>query len=154
MLVHFWGTRGSLPTAVNAAAVRAKIVAALGKALELGIASDDATVEAFVDDELTFAQAGTYGGNSACVQIDSPAFEEIVVCDAGSGLRELGVRLASSQPGVGPGLVVNIVLSHPHWDHIMGFPFFAPAYVPGNIVRIYGCHDNLEQVFRLQNSAP
>ena len=36
----------------------------------------------------------------------------------------------------------------------MGFPFFAPAYVPGNIVRIYGCHDNLEQVFRLQNSAP
>jgi phosphoribosyl 1,2-cyclic phosphodiesterase len=45
-------------------------------------------------------------------------------------------------------------MSHLHWDHIMGFPFFMPAYLPGNHVRIYGCHDTLEEAFRRQNAAP
>ena len=50
--------------------------------------------------------------------------------------------------------VVNLVMSHVHWDHIMGFPFFAPAYVPGAKIRVHGCHDTLEQAFRLQQSPP
>jgi phosphoribosyl 1,2-cyclic phosphodiesterase len=45
-------------------------------------------------------------------------------------------------------------MSHLHWDHIMGFPFFMPAYLPGNHVTIYGCHDTLEEAFRRQNQAP
>jgi phosphoribosyl 1,2-cyclic phosphodiesterase len=45
-------------------------------------------------------------------------------------------------------------MSHVHWDHIMGFPFFGPAYVPGTTLRIHGCHDVLEQAFRLQQSPP
>jgi phosphoribosyl 1,2-cyclic phosphodiesterase len=51
-------------------------------------------------------------------------------------------------------IVVNVLMSHVHWDHIMGFPFFAPAYVPGARIRIFGCHDILERAFRLQQSAP
>jgi phosphoribosyl 1,2-cyclic phosphodiesterase len=45
-------------------------------------------------------------------------------------------------------------MSHVHRDHIIGFPFFGPAYVPGTVIRIHGCHDVLEQAFRLQQSAP
>jgi phosphoribosyl 1,2-cyclic phosphodiesterase len=45
-------------------------------------------------------------------------------------------------------------MSHVHWDHIMGFPFFGPAYVPDTTLRIHGCHDILEQAFRLQQSPP
>jgi phosphoribosyl 1,2-cyclic phosphodiesterase len=45
-------------------------------------------------------------------------------------------------------------MSHVHWDHIMGFPFFGPAYVPGTRIRIHGCHDNLELAYRLQQSPP
>ena len=41
-----------------------------------------------------------------------------------------------------------------HWDHIMGFPFFGPAYVPGTRIRIHGCHDVLEHAFRLQQAPP
>src|SRR5215472_16734714 len=48
----------------------------------------------------------------------------------------------------------NIFLSHPHWDHIMGFPFFAPAYIPGNRIRIFGCHQTLEEALSTQHSAP
>ena len=48
----------------------------------------------------------------------------------------------------------NVFLSHPHWDHIMGFPFFAPAYIPGNHIRVYGCHTMLREVLHTQQSAP
>jgi phosphoribosyl 1,2-cyclic phosphodiesterase len=49
---------------------------------------------------------------------------------------------------------INVFMSHMHWDHIMGFPFFGPAYVPGTRIRIYGCHPALEHAFRLQQSPP
>jgi phosphoribosyl 1,2-cyclic phosphodiesterase len=45
-------------------------------------------------------------------------------------------------------------MSHAHWDHIMGFPFFMPAYTAGNQIRIYGCHADLEDAFRGQHAAP
>ena len=48
----------------------------------------------------------------------------------------------------------HIFVSHMHWDHIMGFPFFVPAYIPGNQIRIYGCHHGMEEAFRQQHSAP
>ena len=71
----------------------------------------------------------------------------------GSGARAFGEQHhGARRPGSPP--VVNVIMSHVHWDHIMGFPFFAPAYVPGARMRIYGCHDVLEQAFRLQQSAP
>ena len=48
----------------------------------------------------------------------------------------------------------NIFMSHVHWDHIMGFPFFTPAYIPGNAIRIYGCHKTLREAFLRQQSEP
>ena len=155
MKVRFWGTRGSLPVSLGAAEVRAKVRNALGRALSAEFASklgSDEAIERFVDQELSFHEAGTFGGNSSCVEIVTDGSEEIVICDAGSGLRALGQRLIEER---GPsGHVVNILLSHVHWDHIMGFPFFTPAYIPGNTIRILGCHDTLESALRGQQSAP
>jgi phosphoribosyl 1,2-cyclic phosphodiesterase len=75
-----------------------------------------------------------------------------VLCDLGSGARVLGNNvLATGGPS---GHRFHVFMSHLHWDHIMGFPFFMPAYLPGNHVRIYGCHDSLEEAFRRQNAAP
>jgi phosphoribosyl 1,2-cyclic phosphodiesterase len=50
---------------------------------------------------------------------------ELFIIDAGTGIRELGISLMSEQP-----VVAHILLSHTHWDHISGFPFFPPAFVP------------------------
>jgi phosphoribosyl 1,2-cyclic phosphodiesterase len=50
--------------------------------------------------------------------------------------------------------VYNIFISHLHWDHIQGFPFFTPAYIPGNRVNIYGCHEELRKAFEVQQSPP
>ncbi len=107
-----------------------------------------------MDRELGLVGAGTFGGNTSCVEIDVDGAGR-VICDAGSGIRHLGRDAASWAAGPA-GAVYPIFLSHLHWDHIVGFPFFAPAYVPGNVVRIHGCHpvDVVREALRLQQSAP
>ena len=78
---------------------------------------------------------------------------EYVLCDLGSGARELGLAaMARYRPGVAQ--VFHVFLSHLHWDHIQGFPFFVPAYIPGNRIVIHGCHEGLEAGFRRQHGEP
>lgn len=145
MQVRFWGTRGSLPVALTADAVRSKIIAALTAANGRRFV-DDAAIAAFTD-SLPFAVAGSYGGSSSCVEI-IPGGPEHFICDLGSGARALGQEKLASHRGVPQ--TYHIFLSHLHWDHLMGFPFFGPAYVPGNRLVIHGCHARLEEAVRLQ----
>jgi len=149
--IHFWGTRGSLPAPVGAAAVRAKVrealLAARGEALATEAAIDD-----FIDRRLPFSVRGTFGGNTSCVEIDGGA-GEYLLCDLGTGMREFGNRVLARH-GAGTKHRFNIVMSHIHWDHIMGFPFFGPAYIPGNVIRIHGCHPTLREAMLRQQSNP
>ena len=94
-----------------------------------------------------FSVAGTHGGHTPCVEIETGT-GDYLVCDMGSGARPFGAHVNARQHG--KPATIHILMSHVHWDHIMGFPFFRPAYVPGNTVRIYGCHEVLEQAFRMQ----
>jgi anti-anti-sigma factor len=149
--VHFWGTRGSLPAPIGENGVRAKIREALLVACERGLPAA-AAIDAFIDCELPFSVRGTFGGNTSCVEI-STGGDEFVVCDLGTGVRELGNRILAER-GPGHKACYNVFLSHMHWDHIMGFPFFAPAYIPGNTIRIHGCHEMLNEAMRVQQSAP
>lgn len=75
-----------------------------------------------------------YGGNTSCVEVR--VGDQIIVLDAGSGIRRLGQSLMKE---VGErGLTVTMLVTHTHWDHIQGFPFFIPAYHPRVNVRILG----------------
>ena len=149
--VRFWGTRGSLPAPLRESAIRSKIrdalVAARGHSLDTS-----QKIDAFMDEVLPFPVRGTYGGNTACAEIIAGG-DEYVLCDLGTGIREFGNRVLREH-GRGRTHCFNIFLSHPHWDHIMGFPFFAPAYIPGNRIRIYGCHQALDEALSTQHSAP
>src|SRR5262249_44967624 len=148
--IRFWGTRGSIPVALGSADIERKLVAALVKASGRRLDTAD-QARAFVRDELDFDVSHTFGGNSSCVQIDTGG-REYVLCDLGSGARVFGNHMLST---AGPsGHTFHVFMSHLHWDHIMGFPFFMPAYIPGNVIRIYGCHAELEDTFRRQNAAP
>ena len=77
-----------------------------------------------------------YGGNTPCVTVTGDS-GTLVILDAGTGMTGLGKQLMSGPFGKGLGRA-TILLSHSHWDHIQGFPFFAPVYVPGNVLTIHG----------------
>jgi phosphoribosyl 1,2-cyclic phosphodiesterase len=78
-----------------------------------------------------------YGGNTPCVAVWCG--NELVILDAGTGLRVLGDELMAGPFGKGQGHA-TLLVTHTHWDHIQGFPFFAPAYVQGNSFQIAGMH--------------
>lgn len=151
MRVKFWGTRGSLPAPLNATDVRNKLRDALKRARELDLSSEP-MIDAFVDNVLGFAIAGTFGGNTSCVEVDAGA-DEYVLCDLGTGAREFGQHFMA-QAQRDKKKVFNVFMSHLHWDHIMGFPFFTPAYVPGHHIRIHSGHRDVEAAFRAQHAAP
>lgn len=147
MLVRFWGTRGSLPVAPRADAILEKVaralVAAKGRAFV-----DEAEAAEFAQTELDFPTRGGFGGATSCVEIES-GNEAFVVCDMGSGLREFGIsafrRCAEGHPRL-----YHFFLSHMHWDHIMGFPYFGPAFDPGATIVIHSGHPDAETALRRQ----
>lgn len=94
-----------------------------------------------------------YGGNTSCVEVQADG--ELIILDAGSGIRPLGGQLATEFKG--QSLRINLLISHTHWDHIQGFPFFAPAYNPKNQVRVLafeGAQQSLEATLAIQMESP
>ena len=75
-----------------------------------------------------------YGGNTTCIELRADG--ELIVLDAGSGIRPLGVAL--KQEFQERPINLSLLITHAHWDHIQGFPFFKPAYGPKNEIRILG----------------
>lgn len=148
MVLRFWGVCGSLPTPLGSSALEEKIVITANKVRKAGLQSLK-EVRAFVH-KLPLPQRGTFGGNTSCV--DVMAGDTRLVFDAGSGLKALGTRLLADGFGAGTG-EIHIFMSHTHWDHIQGFPFFVPAYIPGNKIHIYGCHTRLKQRFTTQQKS-
>jgi phosphoribosyl 1,2-cyclic phosphodiesterase len=71
-----------------------------------------------------------YGGNTSCVYVELDNGQNLIL-DAGTGIRALGKRLANS------GDTINILLSHGHWDHVQGFPFFEPIYQRDRRIRVF-----------------
>jgi phosphoribosyl 1,2-cyclic phosphodiesterase len=90
-----------------------------------------------------------YGGNTACIELRVGPDNRLVIIDAGSGIRNLGNSLMANDLPKGP-IKADIFLSHTHWDHIMGYPFFTPIYIPGTKLRVHGPvsfeEDPLEEV--------
>jgi phosphoribosyl 1,2-cyclic phosphodiesterase len=148
--IRFWGTRGSLPVSLTAADVRRKLTIAL-RGVSGRTFGSDREIDAYLDG-LGMAVAGTYGGHSSCVEIETGG-AEYVLCDLGSGVRPFG-QAAIARHGPASPQTYHVFLSHVHWDHIMGLPFFTPAYIPGNRVRFYGGHSGLEAALRRQQDQP
>lgn len=179
MKVKIWGARGSIPSPIRPDEIREKIISAIlsisqveqgefreellaaileepqspqdasGQSVNLAIAKTQVrrrqVIRAYLD-SLSPLTAGTAGGNTPCIEIQSG--DDVFIIDAGSGIRGLGLELMKSKWGEGRG-TIHLFFSHPHWDHIQGFPFFRPAFVRGNKISIYGVHD-MEAALRRQ----
>jgi phosphoribosyl 1,2-cyclic phosphodiesterase len=95
-----------------------------------------------------------YGGNTSCVEVRSDSGTRVVV-DAGTGIRKLGKELAGDDGG--QRAEVHLLISHTHWDHIQGLPFFSPLYQAGNRLHVYARKRDdlhLRAVFASQTDDP
>lgn len=94
-------------------------------------------------------QTVRYGGNTTCIEIRTDN-NELIIIDAGTGIFPLSQTLLAELP-----LTANVLISHSHWDHIQGLPFFIPNFIPGNLLRLHGAFDpvsgkGVEQVMSVQ----
>ncbi|MHB8910769.1 MAG: MBL fold metallo-hydrolase [Syntrophales bacterium] len=76
-----------------------------------------------------------YGGNTTCIEVETDD-GQTVIFDAGTGIYQLSQRLLKKRP-----LSCSLFITHTHWDHIQGLPFFLPIFIPTNRIRIYGAFD-------------
>ncbi len=148
MKVQFWGVRGSIGTPVKPISVQQKIRKILSYASPADIL-DDQSIDRFLK-SLPFSLRETYGGNTTCLEIRSKN-DDLIIVDAGTGLRDLGVKLMKEGFLEGEGECA-MLFTHTHWDHIQGLPFFGPFYIPGNKFDIHSVTENLEDRLRYQHS--
>lgn len=139
--ISFWGCTGSIPSPINSDQLKHKLAETLWAANEVKF-TDKQSVRDFIE-QLPFHQFGTYKGNTNCIEIHQSNAVS-VLCDAGSGLKAYTENLPDNpEPRT-----YHIFLTHLHWDHIQGLPFFKPAYQRGNKIVIHSLHRDAEKALR------
>jgi phosphoribosyl 1,2-cyclic phosphodiesterase len=137
--ITYWGAMGTLPTPLRPAEVTSKLVAAIeqlvaqGRLADLSPGADLASaIRQRVEQDLPFHLRSTYGGNTTCVEVQTP--DALLILDCGTGLRELGIALAQrwDAPEYRGARVAHVLVTHPHLDHSCATPFVDPFYDPRN----------------------
>ncbi|MDR1388786.1 MAG: MBL fold metallo-hydrolase [Treponema sp.] len=147
MKVHFWGVRGSIPAPQLPSQLRSKISAILERLTPDDISTPEKR-EKFLAG-LPLWLFGTVGGNTPCVSVSFESIKDLIVFDAGSGLRELGMVRRRKKIRR-----YRIFFSHFHWDHLQGLPFFSPGYDPAVNIDFYSPMSNLEAALHGQMTSP
>jgi phosphoribosyl 1,2-cyclic phosphodiesterase len=146
MYIRFWGVRGSIAAPLTNADFSSRIETAIKMSLKADLKNDH-EIEAFVRN-LPAHVGQLIGGDTACVEVR--AGDRLLILDAGTGIRPLGLHLIRTSRG--KPIEADILLTHTHWDHISGIPFFVPAYNPANILTIYGSSSELEDRLKGQQA--
>ena len=144
MHIRLWGVRGSIATPISNEQLLTKVRALLQHASPEDIASETA-----IDNYLSESDfAWTHGGNTSCVEVSFG--DKVFVLDAGTGLRSFGAQLMAD--GRGKTHDIHMFLTHFHWDHICGFPFFPPIYAPERLINVWSGRSDAERLLKVQMS--
>ncbi|MBR6079572.1 MAG: MBL fold metallo-hydrolase [Treponema sp.] len=146
MKIHFWGVRGSLPAPLTARQVQAKIATVVERITAKDVESEDAKMRFLAS--LPPWIFGTIGGNTPCIELVSDSGKQFIL-DCGSGLREFGVH--GNHP---EDRHYTILVSHFHWDHIQGIPFFGPIFDKRSHIDFYSAFPAAERILAEQNRCP
>jgi phosphoribosyl 1,2-cyclic phosphodiesterase len=144
--IRFWGVQGSIPNPLSGAQLLDKIKEVLRRAQGRALANAE-EMQHFLN-ELPFPLTHTTGGNTTCFEVVSEQGGRVIV-DMGTGARRLGLELMQGAAREGKA-DLHVLLTHCHWDHIMGFPFFMPAFTMGNRITFYGGHEYLQEALQRQ----
>jgi phosphoribosyl 1,2-cyclic phosphodiesterase len=151
--ITYWGVTGTLTTPLRPAEMTEKLVGALCFLIEQDRLADlrpgpdlEANIRRRIESEVPFHLRSGYGGNTTCVEVQTP--DALLILDCGSGFRELGIALAArwqSKP-VGPERTAHVLVTHSHIDHICAMSYFLPYYDPDNSFTLYGSPDTLHNL--------
>ncbi|HEY7327735.1 MAG TPA: MBL fold metallo-hydrolase [Gemmataceae bacterium] len=151
--ITYWGVTGTLSAPLRAEEVTNKLAASLRYLIERDRLSDlrpgpelESNIRRRIEEELPYHLRSTYGGNTTCIEVQTP--DALLILDCGSGFRELGVSLAErwqSKPA-GPQRTAHVLVTHPHIDHIYATPYFMPYFDPDNHFTIYGSPNTLHHL--------
>lgn len=148
LIIKFWGVRGSLPSSMTPSGWSAHLQnlmrefnAQKGKS---SFTDSNKDFSNFIDSQ-ALQNIGGYGTGTTCVEVKSAKTQLII--DGGTGLRNLSEKIMSGTSGhvKGP---YHIYMTHFHWDHVMGLPFFTPHFIAGTNIHFYGVHKDLEILIR------
>jgi phosphoribosyl 1,2-cyclic phosphodiesterase len=150
MQIKLWGVRGSLPSPTSNDEYSKKITRILDLAVKAGLRNSSGIPEFLksLPDDLRYV----YGGNTTCISVTSNS-GKIYILDCGSGIRLLGYELMKGPCGSGKG-VLDIFMTHYHWDHIQGLPFFTPLYIKGNVLNFHSPYKDQKKYLTEQMAAP
>ncbi len=149
MKIKLWGVRGSLPAPLPPDYMKKKLTSLLEN-YESYIQQNPKDnkgkprVESFLAQQSEYVLGG-YGGHTTCIQVST--HKTNVIIDCGSGIRRYGDSLMGGPCSLGRG-EVHILLTHFHWDHLLGLPFFVPIFIPGNKIHFYAVQEDLEERIR------
>jgi phosphoribosyl 1,2-cyclic phosphodiesterase len=141
--IKFWGVRGSLPSSPAPTDWTNHIEGILRNFFSSGY-SDISQVSKFIQ-RSEVPLLGGYGAATTCVEVQTARCQLII--DGGSGIRNLSESLMSGTTGRTKG-PFHILMTHFHWDHVIGLPFFVPHFIPGSEVHYYGVQSDLESLIR------
>jgi len=142
--VKYWGVRGSLPAAPPPDRNYLEVQHVLRRFFQSGF-SLPSQIEEFMALN-TIPSLGGYGTATTCVEVQSAKGAQIII-DGGSGIRNLSELMMKGSAGKGKS-TSHIFLTHFHWDHLIGLPFFTPNFIKGNRINFYAVQPELESMIR------
>lgn len=143
MRVKLWGVRGSIPTPLNSAEYRDRLKGALAYARAAWTRDPELSADGVLG-RLPPEIGDLVGGETTCIEVLHEGAQLII--DMGTGARRLGYDMF--RRGIKGD--VHVLMTHTHWDHIQGWPFFGPSYVPGNRIHFYSALENCHERFQRQ----
>ncbi len=148
MIIRFWGVRGSSPTPLAPEELRRKITAVVAR-IKVSDLLNREHRQRFIS-KLPPELFGTPGGNTACIEVRT-AQNTMIVLDTGTGLRELEKRVKKHREKIRE---YHIFISHFHYDHLLGLPYFSAMYDPSVRVRFYSPYPAMERILANYMSTP
>jgi phosphoribosyl 1,2-cyclic phosphodiesterase len=149
MKLTYWGVRGSLPSAPTPKQNALEFESLMHNFFACGYSRADQVSEFVLNMPLT--QMGGFGTATTSVEVTTATTQ--VVIDGGSGIFRLSQEMMKGPARTGQA-TIHIFLTHFHWDHLIGLPFFAPLFIPGNQVHFYAVQPELETIIRGQFKRP
>jgi len=146
MRIRFLGVRGSIPAPMTTKQLKDKFIRLLELAAETKTTSDFSCSDIL---SKIYNKVGLIGGNTTCVEIS--ANNTRLIFDMGTGIRQLGDEILHDSFDKNKTYEFNIFISHTHWDHLQGFPFFGPAYRPNVILNFYSPQPNIKERLEYQH---